>query len=169
MIFPRQHDHPDRTERKIDEKNRSPTERVDKKRAERRPRERAGKQWRDASWERRGDQWVLIDGTWLDAGAAVNAGVGVNVGIGVNIGGGGKVRFPSAAPPALRDERPGVRAGSVWVRGRWDWRDGNWTWVNGRWERERAAHEEKAKLAKLLTDQKAARDARYAARKKRQK
>ena len=36
-------------------------------------------------------------------------------------------------------------------------------------KRERAAHEEKAKLAKLLTDQKAARDARYAARKKRQK
>jgi hypothetical protein len=36
-------------------------------------------------------------------------------------------------------------------------------------ERERTAKEEKAKLAKLLVDQKAARDARYAARKARQK
>jgi len=36
-------------------------------------------------------------------------------------------------------------------------------------ERERSANEERAKLAQLLTDQKAARDARYAARKARQK
>lgn len=35
-------------------------------------------------------------------------------------------------------------------------------------ERDRAANEEKNKLAKLLADQKAARDARYAARKARQ-
>jgi hypothetical protein len=36
-------------------------------------------------------------------------------------------------------------------------------------ERNRAANEEREKLAKLLTDQKAARDARYAARKQRQR
>src|SRR6185295_6390391 len=27
-------------------------------------RERRGRRWRDARWEQRGDEWVLIDGEW---------------------------------------------------------------------------------------------------------
>src|SRR6185503_8072893 len=46
-------------------------------------RERRGKRWRDARWEQRGDEWVLIDGEWAL---------------------GGDVRV-TAAPPPLREER----------------------------------------------------------------
>jgi hypothetical protein len=33
-------------------------------------RERAGKQWREARWEPRDDGYVLVDGEWIDVGAA---------------------------------------------------------------------------------------------------
>ncbi|HET9987897.1 MAG TPA: 5'-nucleotidase C-terminal domain-containing protein, partial [Kofleriaceae bacterium] len=33
-------------------------------------RERSGKRWREAKWENRGGQWVLVDGDWMDAPAA---------------------------------------------------------------------------------------------------
>jgi hypothetical protein len=80
-------------------------------------RERRGQRWREARWEQRGNEWVLVDGGWIEAAVS---------------------RFPTAAPPALRDERPGARPGFVFVRGRWDWQNGSWAWVAGRWERERA-------------------------------
>lgn len=78
-------------------------------------RERRGHHWRDARWERRGDQWVLVDGGWIRA----------------------ELR-PNDAPPPPREERFQPRPGFVWVRGRWDWRDGQWVWLDGHWERERA-------------------------------
>jgi len=78
-------------------------------------REKHGHKWREARWEQHGDEWVLVDGGWIQA----------------------EVR-PTQAPPAQREERFEARPGFVWVRGRWDWRDGNWVWVDGRYERERA-------------------------------
>ncbi|HEU0036632.1 MAG TPA: hypothetical protein VFQ53_38730 [Kofleriaceae bacterium] len=77
-------------------------------------RERKGRRWRDARWEKRGDVYVRIDGDWIDVDLR-----------------------PTQAPPALREERFANRAGFVWVRGHWDWQDGNWVWVAGHYERER--------------------------------
>ena len=77
-------------------------------------RERRGQKWRDARWDRRGDEWVLVDGGWIQA----------------------EIR-PTAAPPPPREERITARPGFVFVRGRWDWKDGNWVWLDGHWERER--------------------------------
>src|SRR5262245_1470922 len=77
-------------------------------------RERRGQRWREARWEQRGDEWVLIDGQWTVADLR-----------------------PTQAPPPPREERLELRPGYVRVAGRWDWRDGNWVWVDGRWERER--------------------------------
>ena len=82
-------------------------------------RERAGKRWRDARWDRRGDEWVLVDGDWIDGSASVS-------------------QYPNVAPPTLRDERPGTRPGFVWARGKWAWQNGNWQWTPGHWERVRA-------------------------------
>jgi hypothetical protein len=78
-------------------------------------REKRGHKWREARWERRGDEWVMVDGDWIQV----------------------DVR-PTQAPPPPREERFDNRPGFVWVRGRWDWRDGNWVWVDGHRERERA-------------------------------
>jgi len=74
--------------------------------------ERAGKHFREHRWEKRGDEWVYVDGAWVDLG-------------------------PRVAPPPLREERIVARPGFVWVKGRWDWRNNNWAWVEGRYERER--------------------------------
>jgi len=82
-------------------------------------RERTGKRWRDARWDRRGDEWVLVDGDWIDGGVTVSL-------------------QPNVAPPPLRDERPAQRAGFVWARGKWAWQNGNWQWTPGHWERARA-------------------------------
>jgi len=82
-------------------------------------RERAGKRWRDARWDRRGDEWVLVDGDWIDGSVVVST-------------------QPNIAPPALRDERPGTRPGFIWARGKWAWQNGNWQWIPGRWEKARA-------------------------------
>jgi hypothetical protein len=76
--------------------------------------EHHGKKWREARWEHQGDNYVLVDGDWIDA----------------------DVR-PTAAPPAMREEKFEARPGFVFVRGRWDWRNGNWEWMAGHWEKER--------------------------------
>lgn len=81
-------------------------------------RERRGKRWRQPKWELRDGVWVRIDGDWDDD---------------VPVG-----NYPTQAPPAPREERPGTKAGFVWVRGRYEWRNGNYEWVPGHWERERA-------------------------------
>jgi hypothetical protein len=81
-------------------------------------RERRGKHWREARWEQRDGVFVLVEGDWIDAPVS---------------------RFPTAAPPPPRVERPAGRPGMLWISGRWDWRDGGWVWVTGHWERERAA------------------------------
>lgn len=78
-------------------------------------RERHGKRWRERRWEKKGDIWVKIDGDWIDVDL-----------------------HPTAAPPALQEEKWQPRSGFVWVRGNWDWQNGKWTWVAGHWERERS-------------------------------
>jgi hypothetical protein len=77
--------------------------------------ERRGKHWREARWEQQNGAYVLVDGGWEDAAL-----------------------YPTAAPPAPREERWDARPGFVWVKGRWDWRNGEWTWLNGHFERQRA-------------------------------
>jgi hypothetical protein len=77
-------------------------------------RERRGQKWRDARWELRNGEYVLVDGDWIQVDLR-----------------------PTAAPPPRREERVSPRPGFVFVSGRWDWRDGNWQWINGHWERER--------------------------------
>jgi hypothetical protein len=79
-------------------------------------RERRGKKWRRSKWENRDGGWMRVDGGWDDD----------------------VVAYPTTAPPALRDERPGTKAGFMWIRGHYEWRDGQYTWINGHWERERA-------------------------------
>src|SRR4051812_13110473 len=78
-------------------------------------RERRGQKWREARWELRNGEYVLVDGDWIQVDLR-----------------------PTAAPPPPREERVAPRPGFVFVAGRWDWRDGNWQWSNGHWERERA-------------------------------
>jgi hypothetical protein len=77
-------------------------------------RERRGQKWREARWELRNGEYVLVDGDWIQVDLR-----------------------PTAAPPPPREERPAPRPGFVFVTGRWDWRDGNWQWSAGHWERER--------------------------------
>jgi len=72
--------------------------------------QRVGKKFIAPRWEKKGDIFVRVDGTWGDAGA----------------------------PPPPRDERLEVKPGFVFLKGHWDWDNGEWTWVAGRWERERA-------------------------------
>jgi hypothetical protein len=81
-------------------------------------REHKGKRWRRHKWEERDGTWMRVEGGW-DNDVAVS-------------------QYPTNAPPAPRDERPGTKGGFTWVRGRYEWRDGNYAWVDGHWERERA-------------------------------
>lgn len=130
-------------------------------------RERAGYAWTEGQWEQRGNQWVWVEGRWtmssqpMPRPAVDSAPGGVVVGSappprpvvvntppppprpsvdsapgGVVVSGGGQ--FPTSAPPPVRVERQGPRAGFIWIAGRWDWRNGNWAWIDGHWERERA-------------------------------
>lgn len=78
-------------------------------------RERAGRKWRDARWEMKGDVYVRVDGDWIEYDDR-----------------------PRQAPPATREERIESRRGYTFVKGYWDWRGGNYEWVPGRWEREKA-------------------------------
>lgn len=124
-------------------------------------RERSGYAWSDGRWERRGNRWEWIEGSWTvsSSGPPPVAQGGVTVTSG-NPGGGewhststttethsesqGGVTvtststYPTGAPPPIRVENSGTRAGFVWVGGRWDWQRGQWAWVDGHWERERA-------------------------------
>ena len=50
----------------------------------------------------------------------------------------GNGMYPTAPPPAPRQESYQSRDGYLWVSGRWDWRGGRWEWLDGHWERERA-------------------------------
>ena len=116
-------------------------------------RERAGYVWTDGRWEHRGNQWVWVEGSWAVSSqpaatvtvvtpppapgpevrdhrepvGVVSGGVTVSVGA-----------YPTAAPPPVQVENPGVKAGFVWVAGHWNWTNGNWAWQPGHWERERA-------------------------------
>ena len=83
-------------------------------------RERQGRRWRDHRWEMKDGVYVRINGDWEEFTPAA---------------------FPSAAPPAARDERRDpARPGYLWVAGYWDWKNGNWDWTAGRWEREKAGN-----------------------------
>jgi hypothetical protein len=86
--------------------------------------ERAGKHWRPARWEKRDKEYVLVEGNWEDGGG----GAAVVVGLG----------GPTEAPPPLREEKFAPRPGFVYIPGRWDWKDHRWAWMPGRWEKERA-------------------------------
>lgn len=118
-------------------------------------RERTGYAWSDGQWERRGNQWIWVEGRWtvssqpipqpMPQPAVDSAPGGVVVAppppsspVVENAAGGSQ--WPTSPPPAVRVERPGARAGFMWITGRWDWRNGQWAWVDGHWERERANH-----------------------------
>jgi hypothetical protein len=73
---------------------------------------RPGFRFQQGSWSQRGDRYVWTDGQWVGD-------------------------YPTAAPPALRDERPSRRNGFVFIRGRWKWDGGQWQWEDGRWEKRR--------------------------------
>ncbi len=77
--------------------------------------ERHGMRWREPRWEARDGVYFRTDGGWINDG-------------------------PSAAPPALREERWEARHGFVYIRGRWNWADGQYAWTPGHYERERAGH-----------------------------
>lgn len=128
-------------------------------------RERAGYAWNQGRWNQNGNQWVWVEGSWgvnsspppdtsrSPGGVAVSGPTTTTTVVtqpppdtsrspgGVAVSGGGTVvvsAYPTAAPPPLRAESAGSKAGFVWIAGRWDWRNGNWAWVDGHWERERA-------------------------------
>lgn len=73
---------------------------------------RRGFRFQPGSWSLRGDRYVWTEGQWVND-------------------------FPSGGPPPLRDERWDRRAGSVFIRGRWDWMNGQWVWIDGHWEKAR--------------------------------
>src|SRR5206468_2739925 len=84
--------------------------------------ERLGKRWRPARWERKDKEYVLVEGDW-EEGAPTG---GVVVGLG-----------PLEPPPAPREEKMPPRPGFVYLPGRWDWKDKRWVWMPGRFEKER--------------------------------
>jgi hypothetical protein len=43
-------------------------------------------------------------------------------------------------PPPPQQESVEVRAGQVWIPGRWDNQNGQWVWVDGRWEQDRQGY-----------------------------
>ncbi len=96
-------------------------------------RARVGHVWEAGHWERRGNHYVWIEGRWVASGRVrVTPGPPSDV----------ETRHhdsdePSAPPPAPRYERPGVRAGYVWVAGHYRWDRGSYLWVPGHWERVR--------------------------------
>ncbi|HEY0254022.1 MAG TPA: hypothetical protein VGC41_20980 [Kofleriaceae bacterium] len=115
-------------------------------------RERSGYAWTDGHWEHRGNRWDWVEGSWVNhpSGPVAQGGVSVSSnppppyeqprppvaqgGVSVTYG-----EYPNEAPPPVRSESPGARAGFVWVTGRWDWQRGKgWVWADGHWERERA-------------------------------
>ena len=77
--------------------------------------ERRGYRWREPRWESRDGAYIRVEGDWAAMG-------------------------PTAAPPALREERWEARHGFLYIRGRWDWRGDQWAWTPGHYERERVGH-----------------------------
>ncbi|MEO6772218.1 MAG: IPT/TIG domain-containing protein [Kofleriaceae bacterium] len=86
-------------------------------------RERAGKQWHSGHWDHNGTSWSWSEGSWMDGGGAVPP---------------PNDHHPHQAPPPPRAEAAMVKAGFVWLPGRWDWKNDQWAWLDGHWERERA-------------------------------
>ena len=50
-------------------------------------------------------------------------------------GGGSVVAYSEPPPP--QQERYDMRAGQVWIKGRWDWQGGQWVWMPGHYENDR--------------------------------
>jgi hypothetical protein len=71
--------------------------------------------WREPRWEVRDGVYMRVEGGWFAPG-------------------------PTMAPPVMRVEHWEPRAGSVWVRGRWDWANGQWVWAGGHYEAERPGY-----------------------------
>lgn len=76
--------------------------------------QRQAKQWREPHWEQRGNEWVFVEGAWIDA-----------------------PRYPTSAPPPVQVENMPAKAGYFWVPGAHEWRNGSYVWVPGHYERER--------------------------------
>lgn len=105
-------------------------------------RARTGHHWKAGHWERRGNRWHWIEGQWVAGGGvrvrerrhspAVQPARPV-----VRSQPAAPSPYPTNAPPPLRAESPGQRAGFVWVRGHWEWRNGRWKWKPGVWKRVR--------------------------------
>jgi len=97
-------------------------------------RERAGKQWHTGHWDRNGTSWVWTEGGWIDGGTAVPPPPPTANGAPPPP----NDHHPHQAPPPPRSESATVKAGFVWIPGRWDWKNDQWAWLDGHWERERA-------------------------------
>jgi hypothetical protein len=124
-------------------------------------RERAGKQWRAGHWDKNGASWSWSEGEWIAAGAAIPPPDGDHHDGDHHDGDhhdgdhhdgdhhdgdhhDGNMppppndHHPHQAPPPPRGETPSMKAGFIWVPGRWDWKNDQWAWADGHWERERA-------------------------------
>jgi hypothetical protein len=101
-------------------------------------RARTGYTYMEGHWEQRGNRWHWVEGRWAVEGGGRHEHVGQPT---PPRHGHVVVEYPTAAPPALRVERPNPRSGYLWVSGRWQWSNGNWEWVPGHWERARAGFE----------------------------
>jgi hypothetical protein len=100
-------------------------------------RERAGKQWRAGHWDRNGASWSWTEGEWIAAGAMPPPPPPPPPPNG-NMPPPPNDHHPHQAPPPPRNETPAMKAGFMWIPGRWDWKNEQWAWVDGHWERERA-------------------------------
>jgi len=116
---------------------------------------RAGYHWEAGHWDQRGNRWHWVEGRWITAPhtkvvvrhqpapapptkvvvrhnpapAPAPATAPPTRVI--------RVKYPTQAPPRVRVEKPGVRAGHVWISGRYEWQD-RWVWSPGHWEKARA-------------------------------
>lgn len=109
-------------------------------------RERASARWQPGHWEARGNQWHWVAGMWINGGAVVTG--GGNAGPVMDRNGGAvdhrvpppqqAPAYPTAPPPPVQVENPGMRGGYIWVTGYYQWQNGGYQWVPGHWERERA-------------------------------
>lgn len=97
-------------------------------------RERAGKQWHTGHWDHSGTSWVWTEGSWVDGGTMVPPPPPNPTGAPPPP----NDHHPHQAPPPPRTESASVKAGFVWIPGRWDWKNDQWAWLDGHWERERA-------------------------------
>lgn len=127
--------------------------------------DRSGYRYNEGQWVQRGSSWHWVEGQWVAVGStgdgstvisdgnstvivgdASNAPGGVVVHEKPHRGGGSVVvtpapaqgMYPTAPPPAPRNEAITARPGFFWVNGRWDWQNGRWEWIDGHWERTRA-------------------------------